>query len=153
MTLGGIVGMLATAPAGALVDASRHKRGIVVVVYMMITLASLVLLVSQGRWTVAASQVVAAVGGATLGPVVVAVTLGIVREHGFDRQFGRNQVANYAGNVVGAALSGWMGWRFGFDGIFALAGAFGAMAIVSAVLIPRNAIDQNSARGLGAGSA
>ena len=35
--------------------------------------------------------------------------LGMVSERDFDRQFGRNQVANHAGNVAGAALSGWLG--------------------------------------------
>lgn len=148
MTLGGIAGMLATSPAGALIDSTRHKRGIIVVAGLMTTLASLILWVSHGYWMVAASQFVTAVTGAALGPAVAGVTLGMVREKGFDRQFGRNQVANHAGNVVGAALSGWLGWRFGFSAVFALAGVFGALTIVSALLIRRDAIDHDSARGL-----
>ena len=84
---------------------------------------------------VAASQILTAVTGAALGPAVAGVTLGIVRERGFDRQFARNQVANHAGNVVGAALSGWLGWRFGFGAVFALAGVFGAMTVLSTLLI------------------
>jgi MFS family permease len=149
MTLGGIAGMLATSPAGALVDATHHKRGVVVVAGAITTLASLVLWISQRYWMVAASQILTAATGAALGPAVAGITLGIVRERGFDRQFGRNQVANHAGNVVGAALSGWFGWRFGFGAVFALAALFGALTILSALLIPRDAIDHDSARGLG----
>ncbi|EUC19696.1 UNVERIFIED_ORG: putative MFS family arabinose efflux permease [Burkholderia sp. CF145] len=153
MTLGGVAGMLATSPAGALVDATHHKRALIVVAGVMTTLASLVLWVSQSYWMVAASQVFTAVTGAALGPAVAGVTLGMVRESGFDRQFGRNQVANHAGNVVGAALSGWLGWRFGFGAVFALAGVFGAMTVLSTLLIPSDVIDHDSARGFRAASA
>ncbi|SAL47203.1 MFS transporter [Caballeronia humi] len=152
MTLGGIAGMLATSPAGALVDATHHKRGLIVAAGVLTTLASLVLWVSHSYWMVAASQVFTAVTGAALGPALAGVTLGIVRERGFDRQFGRNQVANHAGNVVGAGLSGWLGWRYGFGAVFALAGVFGVMTVIFTLLIPRNSIDHESARGLGASS-
>lgn len=149
MTLGGIAGMLATSPAGALVDATHHKRGVIVIAGVMTTLASLALWVSHSFPMVAASQIFTAVTGAALGPAVAGVTLGIVREEGFDRQFGRNQVANHAGNVVGAALSGWLGWRYGFGAVFVLAGVFGLLTVISTLLIRRDAIDHDSARGLG----
>ena len=149
MTLGGIAGVLATAPAGALVDATHHKRGIIVVAGVMTTLASLALWISHSYWMVAASQIFTAVTGAALGPAVAGVTLGIVREKGFDRQFGRNQVANHAGNVAGAALSGWLGWRYGFSAVFVLAGVFGFLTVIATLLIRRDAIDHDSARGLG----
>jgi MFS family permease len=152
MTLGGIAGMLATSPAGALVDATRHKRGMIVAAGVMTTLASLGLWISHAYWIVVASQILTAVTGAALGPAVAGVTLGIVRERGFDRQFGRNQVANHAGNVVGAALSGLLGWRFGFGAVFALAGGFGAMTVISTLLIRADSIDHLSARGLDASS-
>jgi MFS family permease len=115
----------------------------------MTTLASLVLWFSHTYWMVAASQIFTAVTGAALGPAVAGMTLGMVRETGFDRQFGRNQVANHLGNVVGAALSGWLGWRYGFGAVFALAGVFGVLTVISTLLIRRDAIDHDSARGLG----
>ncbi|CAM2139418.1 MFS transporter [Paraburkholderia tropica] len=152
MTVGGIAGMLATSPAGALIDATHHKRGVIVVAGAMTTLAALALSISQNDWMVGASQIVSAVTGAALGPAVAGLTLGIVRETGFDRQFGRNQVANHAGNVVGAALSGGLGWKYGFSAVFVLTGVFGVMTVISALLIRRNAIDHDSARGLGPSS-
>ncbi|MGF6770185.1 MFS family permease [Paraburkholderia sp. GAS199] len=152
MTLGGLAGMLATSPAGALVDATHYKRSVIVAAGVMTTLASLVLWVSHTYWMVAASQIVTAVTGAALGPAVAGVTLGMVHERGFDKQFGRNQVANHAGNVVAAALSGWLGWRYGFGAVFALAGVFGALTVISTLLIRRDSIDHDRARGLGAAS-
>jgi predicted MFS family arabinose efflux permease len=109
MSIGGVAGMLATSPAGALVDGTRHKRALIMVAGVMTVLASGLLLVSHDYWTVAASQVATAITGAAIGPAIAGITLGVARQSGFDRQFGRNQVANHAGNVVAAALSGWLG--------------------------------------------
>ncbi len=148
MTIGGIAGMLATSPAGVLVDATRYKRAMIIVAGVMTVLASLLLWIAHGFWMVAASQVATAVTGAALGPAIAGITLGIVRQRGFDRQFGRNQVANHAGNVAAAAMSGWLGWRFGFGAVFALSAVFGLVSVFVVLLIPANAIDHDHARGL-----
>ncbi|SAL27091.1 major facilitator transporter [Caballeronia choica] len=152
MTIGGIAGVFASSPAGALVDATRHKRAVIVIAGVMTTLASGLLWISHAYWTVAASQVATAVTGAALGPAMAGITLGIVRQRGFDRQFGRNQVANHAGNVAGAALSGWLGWRFGFGAVFALSAVFGVLTVIAVSMIRRDAIDHDSARGLDSGA-
>jgi MFS family permease len=148
MTLGGLAAMAATPFAGALVDAARAKRALIVAATVVTTLASLALLPAGSYVAVAAAQAVAAISGAVLVPAVAGVTLGMVRARGFDRQFGRNQMANHAGNLVGAALAGWLGWRFGFAAIFALAALFALLAVVCVLLIPARAIDYASARGL-----
>jgi MFS family permease len=152
MTIGGIAGMLATSPAGALVDATRHKRAVIIVAGVMTVLASLLLWFAHGFWMVAASQVATAVTGAALGPAIAGITLGIVRQRGFDRQFGRNQVANHAGNVAAAAISGWLGWRYGFGAVFALSAIFGVVSVFTVLLIPAEAIDHDHARGLDSAS-
>lgn len=148
MTIGGIAGMLSTGPAGALVDATRFKRSLVVTCSIFTVLASLLLWRSQSYAWVAASQMATAIGGAALGPLLAGITLGMVRESGFAEQFGRNQIANHAGNVVAAASSGYLGWRFGFGAIFVLAACAAMLAIVSVLLIPADAIDHRAARGL-----
>ena len=52
---------------------------------------------------------------------VTGITLGLVRQKGFNRQNGRNQAFNHAGNMVGAGLSGLLGWLYGFSAVFWLA--------------------------------
>jgi MFS family permease len=148
MTIGGIAWMLATSPAGALVDATRHKRALIVIAGVMTVAASGLLWVSHDFWMVAASQIATAVTGAALGPAMAGITLGIVRQRGFDRQFARNQVANHAGNVAAAALSGWLGWRYGFGAVFALSAAFGILSLIAVAMIRADAIDHDLARGL-----
>ncbi|HTK13198.1 MAG TPA: MFS transporter [Xanthobacteraceae bacterium] len=148
MTMGGIAGMLLTAPAGALIDATHHKRAYVIIPGICTVLASSIILLSQEFWVVAASQVATAIAGAAIVPAVTGITLGMARQSGFNRQNGRNQAFNHAGNMVGAALSGYLGWQFGFVAVFWLAAAFGIVSIISVLMIPRDAIDDREARGL-----
>jgi MFS family permease len=148
MTIGGVAGMLMTAPAGALVDATTRKRSYVIVPGVCTVLASMIILLSQSFWLVAASQVATAIAGAAIGPAVNGITLGMVRQAGFNRQNGRNQAFNHAGNMVGAGLSGYLGWRFGLQAVFWLAALFGVLSIISVLMIPGDAIDDRIARGM-----
>lgn len=148
MTLGAIAGVAMTTPAGALVDRSRHKRLLLFGLSTCTMLGSGVVLVTQRFWPVALSQIATAVAGAAVGPALTGITLGLVRQRGFARQNGRNQVANHAGNLVGAALSGLLGWKLGLGAVFWLAIVFGALAMASIAFIPSGAIDDGAARGL-----
>jgi MFS family permease len=148
MTLGGVAGMAVTAPAGALVDATNRKRTYVIVSGLFTVLASSLIWVSQSFWVIATSQVATAIAGAAIVPAVTGITLGIARQRGFNRQNGRNQAFNHAGNMIGAGLSGLLGWKFGFIAIFWLAAVFGLLSVVSVMLIPVKAIDDRAARGL-----
>jgi MFS family permease len=148
MTVGGVAGMLMTTPAGALVDATRHKKLYVIIPGICTVIASGLILLSQKFWLVTVSQVATAVAGAAIGPAVSGVTLGMVRQAGFNRQNGHNQALNHTGNVVGAGLSGLLGWQFGFTAVFWLAALFGVLSIISVLMIPSASIDDNEARGL-----
>ena len=148
MTAGGVAGMVMTVPAGAFIDHTPHKRWVVVVTGICTVLASFLILWSQTGLVVTVSQVATAIAGAAIGPAVTGMTLGIVRQKGFNAQNGRNQAWNHAGNMIGAGLSGWLGWKFGMPAIFYLAAAFGVLAIISVLSIPERAIDHRAARGL-----
>jgi MFS family permease len=148
MTIGAVAGVLMTAPAGAWVDTSQHKRWLVVIPGACSVLASAVILLSQEFWPIALSQVATAIAGAAIGPAVSGITLGMFRQAGFNRQNGINQAYNHAGNAVGAGLSGLLGWKFGLPAVFWLAVAFGVASIISVLRIPRSSIDDRVARGL-----
>jgi MFS family permease len=151
MTVGGVAGMLMTTPAGALIDATRRKKLYVIIPGICTVIASGIVLLSQSFWLVTLSQVATAIAGAAIGPAVTGITLGIVRQAGFNRQNGNNQALNHAGNMVGAGLSGLLGWQFGFTAVLALAAAFGVLSIISVLMIPSDAIDDDEARGLDKG--
>jgi MFS family permease len=152
MTVGGVAGMLMTTPAGAAIDATRHKKLYVIIPGICTVIASGLILLSQNFWLVTVSQVATAVAGAAIGPAVSGITLGMVRQAGFNRQNGRNQAFNHAGNMVGAGLSGLLGWQFGFTAVFWLAALFGVLSIISVLMIPSASIDDDEARGLDSSS-
>ncbi|MEC5404661.1 MFS transporter [Paraburkholderia sp. MPAMCS5] len=148
LTLGAIVSVLVTAPAGALVDAISQRRAVVVGASALTVAAAFVIWLSRGFWPIALSQIATAVAGSVMGTALTGLTLGMTGQKNFDRLYGRTQVANHAGNIVAAALSGAVGWWLGIVWVFMLGAAFGVACIVSVLLIPARAVHRNYARGL-----
>lgn len=147
LTIGNVAGMLITTPIGGCIDTTNHKRAWVIVPGAAVVLASAVILMSQDFWAVAVSQVATSIAGAAIVPAVTGITLGMVRQRGFNRQNGRNQAFNHAGNMVGAAASGYLGWQYGYVSVFVLAALFGAITIACVLMIPPDSIDHHAARG------
>ncbi len=148
LAIGSIAGMLITTPIGGLIDASRYKRLWVIVPGIAVVAASSIILLWQNFWAVATSQIATSVAGAAIVPAVTGITLGIVGQRGFNRQNGRNQAFNHAGNMVGAAASGLLGWQLGYFAVFLLAALFGAITIACVLMIPADSIDDRRARGV-----
>ncbi|MCK0208321.1 MFS transporter [Starkeya koreensis] len=147
MTLGGLAGMAATMPMGALVDASRAKRALILAGSAAILAASLAILAAPNFASVAVAQAVNGIAAAVLLPAIAGLTLGLVGPAGFDRQLGRNEAFNHAGNILAAVLAGVLGWWFGLPAVFALLGAMAVLGALSALAIPASAIDHEAARG------
>ena len=147
LAIGNIAGLLMATPVGGFIDTSSHKRVWVIVPGIAVVVASSIILVWQNFWAVAASQIATSIAGSAIVPAVTGMTLGMVAQRGFNRQNGRNQAFNHAGNMAGAALSGLLGWQFGYFAVFLLAAAFGVITIASVLMIPPKAIDDRAARG------
>src|SRR5215472_7180414 len=136
MTIGNVAGMLITTPIGGFIDASRNKRLWVAIPGICVVAASAIILVSQNFWAVTVSQIAQSLASAAIVPAVTGITLGIAKQKGFNALNGRNQAFNHAGNMVGAALSGYLGYKYGYVVVFVLAAAFGAIAIACVLMIP-----------------
>jgi predicted MFS family arabinose efflux permease len=139
--------MLVTTPIGGFIDSSRNKRLWVVIPGVCVVLASAIILISQNFWAVTFSQVAQSLASAAIVPAVTGITLGIAKQKGFNALNGRNQAFNHAGNMVGAALSGYLGYRYGYVTVFVLAAVFGAIAVACVLMIPAKSIDDRAARG------
>ncbi len=147
LTIGSVAGLLLATPIGGFIDTSRHKRAWVIVPGIAVVAASSIILVWQDFWAVAASQIATSIASAAIVPAVTGITLGMVGQRGFNRQNGRNQAFNHAGNMVGAALSGLLGWKLGYFAVFLLSALFGAVTIACVLMIPPGSIDDRAARG------
>ncbi len=148
MTLGGLAGMLATTPLGALVDATRFKRTIIAAAAGLIILGTLALLISTDFWVVAGSQIGTSVFAAIIAPAIAGLTLGLVGQTGLARQLGQNQAWNHGGNVISAILAGTFGYVFGLIAVFVLMIILAITSIVSVYMIEPSEIDHDVARGL-----
>ena len=49
--------------------------------------------------------------------------------------------------MFGAAVSGYLGWRYGYTAVFLLAAVFRAISVACIMMIPGDAIDNRAARG------
>lgn len=148
LTVGAIVAMLVTAPAGWLIDTTRRRRAVAVAASALTIVAAAIICASHGFWPITSAQIATAIAGAVMGPAIMGLTLGIAGRKNFARQYGRNQVANHAGNVAAAAFSGLAGWRFGISYVFVLSALFGVACVASVLLIPARAVHRHYARGL-----
>ena len=148
MSIATVAGLLAQTPAGALVDATKAKRAVMVAAAILVTAASLLVPWLSSFWPVAVSQATAHVAGVVFGPALAAVTLGIVGHGAFTKRIGRNESFNHAGNAFAAATAGSLAYVWGPKVVFYLLASMAIASIVSVLAIPASAIDHDLARGL-----
>lgn len=149
-TVGGVLGLIAGIPAGALTDRSRYKRLLVIGPVLVMTATSFLCLAFPGKTVVFATQALAAIAGVLIGPALGAITLGLVGADGFGRQLGKNESWNHAGNLV--LMGGTWGasvW-LGLPGVAGLMLATTVATVAATLAIVPGAIDHAAARGLSA---
>jgi len=147
LTFGGLVTVAIETPAGAMVDAARRKRLLVVASLGVLVGGAILLMLYPSVLSVYAAQLL--IGGAApfLLPTVAAITLGLVGAKAFDQQFGKNQAFNSAGNVFTALLVAYVSYKFGYRAIFVIAALLAIPAAVSLFPIDPKQIDYARARG------
>jgi predicted MFS family arabinose efflux permease len=152
MSAAGIAGILAQTPSGALVDAFKSTRVVVIVAALVVTTGSLLLPVLATFWPVLSSQAAVHASGALFGPAIAAISLGVVGHARLAGRVGRNEAFNHAGNACAAlaAAAGALIW--GPSVVFMLLAVMAVASLLSAVMIPTNAIDHARARGLDDGA-
>lgn len=151
MTVAAMAGLVAQAPAGALIDRVRSKRAVVAGAALMVTLGCLVLPFTSSFGLVALTQALGAVAASVFAPAIAAISLGITGAKAFTRRTGRNETFNHAGNACAALLAGGFAWLFGPIAVFYLMAAMALASIVAVSCVSAEAIDHDVARGLEAG--
>jgi len=148
MTIGGYAGMIATTPLGAVVDATKAKRGLMIASALAIIAASTVILAMPTFAATSTAQAINGLAGAAVGPAIAGLTLGLVKQAGFAHQLGRNEAFNHAGNVTAALFGGAFGYLFGLAAVFFVMAGMAAGSILAALAIDPRHIDHAAARGL-----
>ena len=147
MSAMGVASVIAQTPAGGLIDRSRHKRSWMVAAAAMIALGSIAMVRLPTLPVILGAQAALGVASAIFAPAIAAVSLGLVGHARMARRTGRNEAFNHAGNVIAAVLAGLIGDHIAYEGIFYLLAGMCALSIVATLLIRRDEIDDNLARG------
>jgi len=147
LTFGGLMTVAMQTPAGAIIDAVHRKRALLAGGLCVLVARAILLM---GRITTArvyAAEFLIGGTGPFLAPTVAAITLGIVGAAGFDRQFGKNQGFNSAGNVFTALFVGYVSYKFGYRAIFVVAALLAVPAALCLLGIDSKKIDYARAPG------
>ncbi len=150
-TVSGLLALTVQTPAGALIDVSRAKRGLVVGSLLVLGAGAVTIFLWPSFWPVMAANTAMAMVGDLFGPAVAALTLGLYAQAALARRLGRNSAFDHAGNVAIALAAGAVGWAFSQRAVFLLVPVFAAAAAASVLSIPGMAIDHDRARGAGGG--
>jgi MFS family permease len=147
LTFGGIITVLLQTPAGWVVDRVAWKRLILVGGSVVLACGALLLASSGKASVVYTAQGLVGLASPFLGPTIAAITMGLVGVRLFDCQFGRNQGFNAAGNLFAAAIIACTSHFLGSRAIFYAVALLVLPTIAAAMLIKRDDIDHELARG------
>ena len=146
-TLSGLLGLAVQTPAGAAIDGTRAKRGLLIAALVVLGVGAAVIYAFPQFWPVLLANTAMAVVGDVFGPAVAALTLGLYARSALARRMGRNAAFDHAGNVAIAAAAGGVGWAVSQRAVFLLVPVFALLASAATLSIPGGAIDHARARG------
>jgi hypothetical protein len=102
-TIAGLLGLVFQAPAGALIDASRAKRGLTVASLAVLGLGGAVIFALPRFWPVLLANTAIAAVGDVFGPAVAAMTLGLYPAAALARRLGCNAARRLGCNTAALA--------------------------------------------------
>jgi MFS family permease len=146
-TVSGLLGLVVQSPIGAAIDATRAKRGVIVLALAVLAIGAVGMFAAPRFWPVAIANSLMAVAGDVFGPAVAALTLGLYARQHLARRMGRNSAFDHAGNVAIAVAAAAVGYVFSQRAVFLLVPVFAALAAAAVLSVPADAIDHERARG------
>jgi MFS family permease len=156
-SIGGLLGLAVQTPIGAAIDATRAKRGAIVLALAVLAFGAIIIFALPSFWPVMIANSLMAVVGDVFGPAVAALTLGLYLRKQLARRMGRNSAFDHAGNVAIALVAGAVGYAFSQRAVFLLVPVFAVLAAIAVLSISADAINYDRARDLdrksGAGKA
>ena len=129
-------------PGGALVDAMRSARPVAMLAVTAICLSALALAIWPTFFVVMAARVLHAGASCVLGPVIAAISLGLVGHAALGARLGRNARFASIGNGFAAAVMGICGSLFSNQAVFFLTALLAAPALLALARIRTGHIER-----------
>ena len=143
------MGLALQTPIGAAIDATRAKRGAIILALAVLAVGAIMIFALPTFWPVLLANSMIAVVGDVFGPAVAALTLGLYARNQLARRMGRNSAYDHAGNVGIAIVAGAVGYVFSQRAVFLLVPIFAVLSAAAVLSIPADAIDYDRARDVG----
>ncbi len=147
---GGLLGIAAQTPIGALIDETRAKRAVVIAALVVLALGAAVIFAAPTFWPVMIANGAITTVGDVFAPAIAALTLGLYARRELARRMGRNSAFDHAGNVGIALSAAAIGSLFSQRAVFLLVPAFALLAGLAVLSIPAGSIDHDRARDMDA---
>lgn len=146
LAAGGLAGVVAQVPGGALADAVRWKRGLVALGIAMIAASALILALWPTFTLVFVAEILHGSTAGIVGPAIAAISLGLAGRHGMSCRVGRNLRFAAAGNALTAAIMGTLGAYLSTSSIFIATTILCIPALIALGQIRADEIDYVRAR-------
>ena len=142
LTAGGLVALACQMPGGALVDAVRSARLVAALAVGAICVSALALAIWPTFPVVMATRVLHAGASCVLGPVIAAISLGLVGHAALGGRLGRNARFASIGNGVAAAAMGACGYLVSNQAVFFLTAILAVPAVLALMRIRMGEVGQ-----------
>jgi MFS family permease len=149
LTVGTLSSMALQIPIGALVDRVPAKRLLAAIAVIAVSGSALLLVWWPIFSVVLSAKVMHAIASCLAGPVVGAISLGLVGHTLLSIRLGRNARFLSLGNAIAAGLMGAAAYFFSNQSIFLLTAALSVPALIALAQIRSADIDPELARGGG----
>jgi MFS family permease len=149
--IGGVTGVLAQVPGGAIADALSWKRALAALGIAMIGTAALILALAPNQIMVFVAETLQGMTAGIILPAIAGISLGLVGRRAMSSRTGRNFRFSAAGNALTAAVMGLAAAYFSPSAIFLIAAAFCVPALIAVYFIDPNEIDYARARNAATG--
>src|SRR5688572_11851568 len=147
LTVGTLSAMALQIPLGALVDRVPAKRLLAAVAVVAISGSALLLALWPIFSVVLGAKLLHAIASCLAGPLLAAISLGLVGHTLLANRLGRNVRFLSLGNAIAAALMGGVAHYYSNQAIFFLTAAFGIPTLIALAQIRAADIDPDLARG------
>jgi len=147
LTVIGVAAIASQTPAGALVDRTHAKRGLVAGATVLTALSALAIAFRPQPAVIYGAAVVMGVAGAVLGTAIYGITMGLSGPVAFGARQGRNQSFNAAGNIFASVAVGLAAYLIDNQTALFAGAAFAMPTLVALAALSARDIDHESARG------
>ena len=145
-----VCGLLATTPAGDIMDKTKYKRLLIGGCTLVCTVCSAAVLVTHDFTYLLVAKALTGLSSAFLPPGITALCLGIVGPVGMAKQTTINEIANHLGNMFFAGSASLLAYLLYPDckNLFWLVVVSGMLSVLAVVAIPNSAINDDTARNM-----